>query len=782
MYSNKINVLELLSLLKKHVTSVVLCPGSRNIPLVQSMANDPDFTCYSITDERSAGFFALGLALKLQQPVAVCCTSGSALLNLHPAVSEAFYQQVPLLVLSADRPEAWIGQMDGQTLPQAKVFNSLVKHAVNLPEIKTQQDLWFCNRLINEALLALHFQTPGPVHINIPIGEPFFSFEVSKLPESREIQRFEPYQFFNLVAHLQDQLKLQHGLNHGLTPGVVCGTSGTGPCAGTGTITAADPATPEALKSKSAKAAESSEDTEQAPDSANTASGTASGTNAGEKPYYHECDQIHILAQQSLAQADKNPHSALVEACRMLVCHYPKIMLLIGQNGYETNCLANLSAEEKQLLTKNILIVEESISNLGLEHTCDNIDRTLLLPQVQADTELYPQVLITCGGHIISKRLKHYLREHQPKMHWHIAADGAVIDLYHCLSHILVCRPSEFIKALIQALSSMDNLNKAGCPCCGDSAPNATSDSSAKSTRGKAKTKAKAKAETAADAADTADAAEHATGHEVSASSFDQFKAVDTGHLKSLSYVRQWLFYSQQVFAPTFPYSQMHAIGLVIENLPAGSVLHLANSSTVRYAQLFKMPRYQGSEQIQVMSNRGVNGIEGSLSTAIGYAAADPNRLNFIMIGDLSFFYDLNALWNSHITGNVRIMLLNNGGGEIFHALPNLKLSPQAQHFVTATHQTTAQGWVESQGFTYLPVRNQAQLHACLDSFMQPLPSPAAQEGQAGQAGQGQDGTATGAVSEQGPSCKPVVMEVFTDQDDDTKILKNYMRQLQNLN
>lgn len=128
MYANKSNVLELVSLmLKFEINHIVVCPGSRNAPLSQSFAADKRFACYSITDERSAGFFALGLTQALQKPVAVCCTSGSALLNILPAVSEAYYQQLPLLVISADRPLEWIGQMDGQTIPQTNMASSIFK-------------------------------------------------------------------------------------------------------------------------------------------------------------------------------------------------------------------------------------------------------------------------------------------------------------------------------------------------------------------------------------------------------------------------------------------------------------------------------------------------------------------------------------------------------------------------------------------------------------------------------------------------------------------------------
>ena len=114
MYTDKKNILQLVALLEAHgITKVVLCPGSRNTPIVHTLSNHPNFTCYAVTDERSAGYFAIGLALNGGKPAAVCCTSGTALLNLHPAVAEAFYQNVPLVVISADRPAAWIGQMDG---------------------------------------------------------------------------------------------------------------------------------------------------------------------------------------------------------------------------------------------------------------------------------------------------------------------------------------------------------------------------------------------------------------------------------------------------------------------------------------------------------------------------------------------------------------------------------------------------------------------------------------------------------------------------------------------
>ena len=136
MYSNKENVNILTALLVAHgVRHAVCCPGSRNAPIVHNLNECPDIQCYPVTDERSAGFYALGMSQALSQPVAVCVTSGTALLNLAPAVAEAYYQQRPLVVISADRPPQWIDQLDGQTLPQPDALGRFVRKAVTLPEV-----------------------------------------------------------------------------------------------------------------------------------------------------------------------------------------------------------------------------------------------------------------------------------------------------------------------------------------------------------------------------------------------------------------------------------------------------------------------------------------------------------------------------------------------------------------------------------------------------------------------------------------------------------------------
>ncbi len=185
MYSNKSNVNILTSLLVSHgIHHAVVCPGSRNAPIVHNLYECPQIHCYSVTDERSAGFYALGMSQCLNEPVVVCVTSGTALLNLAPAVAEAYYQHRSIIVVSADRPQQWIDQLDGQTLPQPDALGRFVGKAVSLLEPKDDEEYWYCNRLVNEALIVRHI----PVHINVPISEPLFEFSVESLPKERKIE------------------------------------------------------------------------------------------------------------------------------------------------------------------------------------------------------------------------------------------------------------------------------------------------------------------------------------------------------------------------------------------------------------------------------------------------------------------------------------------------------------------------------------------------------------------------------------------------------------------
>ncbi|TNE78366.1 MAG: 2-succinyl-5-enolpyruvyl-6-hydroxy-3-cyclohexene-1-carboxylic-acid synthase [Bacteroidetes bacterium] len=154
------------------VKNVVVCPGSRNAPLSISFTRSGLFSIDAIPDERSAGFVAMGRAIRSESPVALLCTSGSALTNFYPAVVEAFYQRVPLIVISADRPAALIDRWDGQTIRQEALFGSHVKASLTTPEDYGNPEVFgeIAAQAVQRALSAI----PGPVHINVPLQEPLY--------------------------------------------------------------------------------------------------------------------------------------------------------------------------------------------------------------------------------------------------------------------------------------------------------------------------------------------------------------------------------------------------------------------------------------------------------------------------------------------------------------------------------------------------------------------------------------------------------------------------------
>lgn len=527
-------VRQLVALMAAHgVTRCVLCPGSRNAPLLYSLSQRPEMECRAVTDERSAGFAALGWAARTGKPVAVCVTSGSALLNLHPSVAEAHYRRLPLLILSADRPAAWIGQQDGQTLPQPGVFGTLTRASVNLPDVgespASPEDEWYTNRLLNEAMLELSHRGGGPVHINIPLREPLFELTEDSLPRVRVIRRTE-------FCALEKERPLLTDLLH----------------------------------------------------------------------------------------------------------RYPRRLLLLGQRE---QALALPPAWEE----KRLPIVGEHLCNTRC--TCRQPD-TLIGPTLRP--ELSPDLLLTVGGCILSKRLKTLLRKHPPREHWHISREGDLTDTFCCLTRCLEGEPSDVLRHL-------------------------------------------------ADMADEGDA----------------------------SYQRLW---QARPIPFRGPWCGMSLVGLLLQSLSPRCVLHLGNSSAVRYAQLFPLP-----EGVLAVCNRGVNGIEGSLSTALGYAMGD-ERLHVVLCGDLSFFYDMNALWMEGVSPRVRILLLNNGGGGIFSTLPGMPCN----RYIEARHSATAEGWARSCGFRYRPLRDEGDCAAALEELLSP--------------------TAT----------RPVLVEAFTQAETDARLLRQF--------
>lgn len=166
---------QLAQLLMAHgVRHAILSPGSRNAPLLQALADQEGLETHVVVDERSAAFVALGMSVQSGHPVALCCTSGTALLNYAPAVAEAYYRGAPLIVISADRPAEWIDQDDSQTLRQDNALSNWVKRQWTLDanSDKTADGRWMANRCINDALLTALEPRRGPVHLNIRLSQP----------------------------------------------------------------------------------------------------------------------------------------------------------------------------------------------------------------------------------------------------------------------------------------------------------------------------------------------------------------------------------------------------------------------------------------------------------------------------------------------------------------------------------------------------------------------------------------------------------------------------------
>ena len=537
----------------KNIKHIVISPGSRNAPLTIGFTADRFFTCYSIVDERCAAFVALGIAQQMKHPVALVCTSGSALLNYYPAIAEAYYSHVPLVVLSADRPKHLIGVGDGQTINQKDVYKNHILYSANLklgiddsirqnddeePAIikslenklerflgikqETQQhNETEINKAINKAIIK-----SGPVHINIPFYEPLY--------ETTDTLSVKPK---NIPVEKRD----------------------------------------------------------------------------------HKIDDFII--KESL----EDWNSA------------PKKMILVGVNDPES-----INQEWLDELGKDnsIVVFTETTSNIHNDDFFPSIDK-LIAPL--SDTEfkqLQPDILITFGGLVISKKIKAFLREYQPKDHWHIGLYKAN-DTFFSLNKRLEMNPNAFFKMFLPQIT----------------------------------------------------------------------------HFVKSDYKKQWSLLNRKrsekhdAYLKQTPFSDLKVFDVVLKALQNDSILHLGNSSTVRYAQLFDL-----NKSLQVFCNRGTSGIDGSTSTAIGCAMIAKKQTTLIT-GDLSFFYDSNALWNNYIPKNFRIILINNQGGGIFRILPGHKKTENFDKFFETTHHLNAKNLCKMYGFDYGIVSTEKQLKIHLKTF-----------------------------------------------------------------
>ena len=207
MYTNLTNVQILISLLKQfNVSKLVLSPGNRDIPLVHSVETDPDFECYSIVDERSAAYFALGLAEASNEPVGFVCTSSTASCNYMPAIEEAARKNIKLIALTADREKYYLYQFEDQKINQTDMYYPYTKCSADLPVVRNDLDKWLCIRKVNEVLISMRDGKPGPVHINFQVNRTDL-FTARSLPVYRKITKYNQEEFFKELKRFNNELK-----------------------------------------------------------------------------------------------------------------------------------------------------------------------------------------------------------------------------------------------------------------------------------------------------------------------------------------------------------------------------------------------------------------------------------------------------------------------------------------------------------------------------------------------------------------------------------------------
>lgn len=542
------------------IKKVVISPGSRNAPLTIGFVNHPKIKTFSIVDERSAAFFALGIAQQSLKPVAIVCTSGSALLNYYPAIAEAFYSKIPLIVISADRPKHLIDIGDGQTIRQENVFKNHILFSTNL--IEHESSINKNNDDIQKAI-KIAIEQRGPVHINVPFDEPLYE-TIDNL--------------YNFDFKIEKQ-KIQY------------------------------------LKNS-------------------------------------------LLNEEPLEVNDLQKFADIWNASS-------KKIVLLGSNYPDKMLQTQLSHIVKD---PSVLVLTETISNVYHDRFINCIDQLISPLDTDEFQELQPDILLTFGGMIVSKKIKLFLRNYQPKHHWHIDKLNAP-DTFQCLDHHFEVSPQLFFSQFFFLTKNKD--------------------------------------------------------------SEYQKKWIEIKRLRNINH---------QIFLNKVNFTDLKVFEIVLQSLPDKTHLQLSNSSVVRYSQLFDL-----NKSIQVFCNRGTSGIDGSTSTAIGAAYFHKGQTVFIT-GDISFFYDSNALWNQYINNNFRIILINNSGGGIFRFLPGPKSSNALDYFETP-HHLNAKPLCELFGFEYQVADTENSLKKQIIDFYS-------------------------------KSEKPKLLEIFTPSKTNDKALKSYFSSL----
>ena len=536
MISTKKHIQQLAAiLLARGIDDIIISPGSRNGPLIHTFAGSGRFQCRNIVDERSAAYFALGLAQCKQKPVVLVCTSGTASLNYSPGVAEAFYLNVPLIVLTADRPSWWIGQAESQCIRQDHIYRDFTKKEVTLPVAESEKELWFASQLINECLNVAISGTKGPVHLNIPLEEPLHDLLDQELPAVRVIET------------------------------------------------------------------------------------TSSQSILTEE----ELDRLASVFNQT-----------------------EQVMILAGQQFPDTE-LENLLAEFSG--KSGAVVLKEHLANLNHQNFCGSID--LLMPALKEDhvEDFCPELLISFGGQFVSKSMKQFLRKNKPCEHWHLTMANEHFDTYQSLTRVISQNATLFFKQLLSRIV-----------------------------------------------------------------------------VKNKAYLQRWkekealVNRKRDEFTSQTEFCDLKVFSLISKAIPENSVVHLGNSSPVRYALIG-----DADQRVLYLSNRGTAGIDGPLSTAVGFASV-PEKLNTIILGDLSFFYDSNGLWNNYIGKNLRVIVINNRGGNIFSMIKGPEKSPAFEEHFFTENKIKAEGIAKTFGLDYYDAESEEELEPALRNFYSPRQKQAA--------------------------------------------------------
>lgn len=522
-FSKKLNVQLIAEVLKAfEIEHIVLSPGSRNGSLSTHFSHHQSFKSYSIVDERSAGFVALGMAQQIKKPVVLCCTSGSALVNYYPAVTEAFYQNIPLIILSADRPEHLVDNFDGQTIRQKNVLDLHTHYSTQLTEKDTTQELTDNLGLIKKAIIS-SIENSGPVHINIPLSEPLYEFQ-----ETIDIQ----FEKFEIPQKKKPEIDFDFF--------------------------------------------------------------TEKWNNASKK--------LVLVGMQ-----------------------YP-------DNEFQ-NWINKLADDD------SVVVLTETTSNLHSKRFFNKIDSTIFSLDETILKKLKPDILLTIGQNVISKKVKSFIRNHQPEQHWHLDEHWQP-DTFQCLTDKIKSKPIFFLEKFVPKIIQKKS-----------------------------------------------------------------------HYYPNWDSIRNEKEIKQKEFSQKITYSDFKVFETLTESYPKNSEIQYSNSSTIRYAQLFI---HDASNPI--FCNRGTSGIDGSTSTAIG--ASMVNRKQTILVtGDISFFYDSNGLWNNYIPPSFRIILINNGGGNIFKIIPGPENSGVVETIFETRHQLTAKHLVAMFSFEYISIQNLEELKENLTTF-----------------------------------------------------------------